>query len=562
MTNALIAITGLLAPSLGQSATPQDASPAAFARVRADEQARVAVINKVRPAVACLYNAGSRSGGGSGVIIDEAGYGLTNFHVVAGMLSQREGDIGLPNGEDYSMEVLGIDPGGDVAMFRVTGEKRFPAAELGDSDSLAVGDDTLAMGNPFLLAEDYTPTVTLGIISGLHRYQAGAGRGGRALRYTDCIQVATSINPGNSGGPLFDMAGKVIGINGRVSVEERGRVNVGVGYAISINQIKRFIPMLRAGLTTKHATAGFTVADRDGGVIVDQILSDSAAYRAGLRLGDRIIRFADRAILSANQFGSRLGTYPARWPVELEYQHIDDAGGAAPTQRICFRLEDLPLPKFSGKGDPYAPHPVTLAANRRAVRRAFRLYYRALGGARAVAELKAIEAVGLRSLTGQADAAPARIELNETRQTASQARLSDELSPVEVERAVRWRLLEAAGGPSDGSSAKTRADAPGLALDPAKQGYAVVDADSIGGRICVVIEHKAKGEPVFRVAFDDQSGLLLRIEFEDGTTHKRIRYEYDDYRREGALKFPHRRRLFVNDAPYAEDRFETITMKG
>jgi S1-C subfamily serine protease len=554
MTASPIAIAGLLAVLQPcQSAKAEDATPAALARVRAYEQARTEVIDKVRPAVACLFSAGSRSGGGSGVIIDESGYGLTNFHVVAGMLAQRGGEVGLPSGDDYPMEVLGIDPGGDVAMFRAIGEKRFPAVALGDSDSLAVGDYTLAMGNPFLLAEDYTPTVTLGIISGLHRYQAGAGPGGRALRYTDCIQVATSINPGNSGGPLFDLAGTVVGINGRVSVEERGRVNVGVGYAISINQIKRFMPMLRAGLTTKHATAGFTVADRDGGVIVDQALSSSPAYAAGLRLGDRIVRFGGRGIQSTNQFGSLLGTYPARWPVDLEYQRDGDSDNTTSTHRIRFRLEDLPLPEFSGEGDPYGPHAVTLAANRRAVRRVFRLYARALGGAKAAARLQAMTAVGARLLSDRAGAAPERIELNETRPTPADDPLPSRPAPAEMERAIRWKLLEAAGG-SD--------DVPGPGLDPARQGYAVVDADEIGGRICVVLERKTRGKPSFRVSFDDEGGQLLRIEFEDRPTGTRVRYEYDDYRREGALKFPRVRRLFVDDAPYAEDRFETITVKG
>ena len=133
-------------------------------------------------------------------------------------------------------------------MFRVTGEKQFPAVDLGDSDSLAVGDYTLAMGNPFLLAEDYTPTVSTGIVTGLHRYQGE----GETLVYTDCIQTDAAINPGNSGGPLFDRQGRVIGINGRISAEmhkyARGRTNVGLGYAITINQIKRFMPSLRAGL--------------------------------------------------------------------------------------------------------------------------------------------------------------------------------------------------------------------------------------------------------------------------------------------------------------------------
>src|SRR5262249_20547032 len=177
----------------------------------------------------CIFPEGSRSGGGSGVVIDSQGYGLTNFHVVRPLLAERRGEGGLSDGKTYPLEVLGIDPGGDVAMFKIKNDKPFYPAPLGDSDTLRVGDWTLAMGNPFLLAEDFRPTVTCGFVSGLHRYQRGEGR---ALVYTDCIQVDTSINPGNSGGPLFDLRGDLVGINGRISVAERGRVNVGLGYAI------------------------------------------------------------------------------------------------------------------------------------------------------------------------------------------------------------------------------------------------------------------------------------------------------------------------------------------
>src|SRR4029078_13213371 len=99
---------------------------------------------------------------------------------------------------------------------------------LGDSDKLRAGDWSLAMGNPFLLATDFTPTVTFGLISGVHLYQYPAGT---LLEYTDCIQIDTSINPGNSGGPLFNMNAELVGINGRISLEKRGRVKCGGGYA-------------------------------------------------------------------------------------------------------------------------------------------------------------------------------------------------------------------------------------------------------------------------------------------------------------------------------------------
>ncbi len=510
------------------------------ARVRAYEKARIAVIDRVRPAVVCLFSRGNRAGGGSGVIIDERGYGLTNFHVVAGMLQDRLGDAGMLDGKIYEIDILGIDPTGDVAMFRAHGMDSFPHVELGDSDALTVGDYTLAMGNPFLLAEDYASTVTLGIVSGLHRYQAGAGGKGRALRYTDCIQVDTSINPGNSGGPLFDLAGRLVGINGRVSIEERGRVNVGVGYAIAINQIKRFIPALRAGLSTKHATAGFTVADRDDGVVVNQIIDDSPAYMAGLRLGDAVTRFGGSAIESANQFGSLLGVYPAMWPVELVLQRRGIAS------KLRFRLEDLPFPKFEGAGqmggstDPYAPHKVTKTANRRAVQRAFDRYHRAIGGRNAALSLREIHVTGRRAVARRGQAAPPRLDLTETRDGPT---IQANTPPAEVERTLRWAMLE---------SPKRKT----------VKGYAVIGSDEVRGRVAVVIERKRDGEPACRLTFDDIDGRLLRVEFAEALSGKRIRFEYLDERRVGGMKLPHTRLLYIDDELYAEDRFDKITIKG
>src|SRR2546421_11470939 len=166
---------------------------------------------------------------------------------------------GLPDGVLYDAVLVGLDKVGDVALIKLLPKKAgqdFPVAPLGDSDLVKEGDWSLAMGNPFLLATDFTPTVTFGLVSGVHRYQYPAGT---LLEYTDCIQIDTSINPGNSGGPLFNMNGELIGINGRGSFEKRGRVNSGVGYAISINQIKNFLPQLRAGVDTDHASLGAIV---------------------------------------------------------------------------------------------------------------------------------------------------------------------------------------------------------------------------------------------------------------------------------------------------------------
>ena len=124
--------------------------------VKAAEAARINAIAKVYGAVAAIYG-NDRQGGGSGVLFDEAGFALTNHHVVAG--AGVEGWAGLADGKLYRWKLIGTDPGGDVAIIRLAGKEKFPAAPLGDSDRVRVGDWAMAMGNPFTLAEDQKPTV-------------------------------------------------------------------------------------------------------------------------------------------------------------------------------------------------------------------------------------------------------------------------------------------------------------------------------------------------------------------------------------------------------------------
>lgn len=279
------------------------------------EQARIAVVAKVAPAVVAIFGPGG-GGGGSGVLISPDGLALTNHHVTSGAGTFMK--CGLADGVLYDGVLVGIDPTGDVAMVRLFGRDDFPFVTLGDSDALQVGDWTFAMGNPFLLATDFQPTVTYGIVSGMHRYQYPAGT---FLEYADCIQIDASINPGNSGGPLFNATGELVGINGRGSFEKRGRVNSGAGYAISINQIKHFMDYLKGGLIVDHATLGATVATRDdGSVVVTEILEKSEAYRRGLRRDDEIVSFAGRPIRSVNQFKNVLGIFPKGWRLPLVYR--------------------------------------------------------------------------------------------------------------------------------------------------------------------------------------------------------------------------------------------------
>lgn len=279
------------------------------------EQRRIDVLQSISPAVVAIFGQDG-NGGGSGVLISADGYALSNFHVTSGAGNFMK--CGLNDGVLYDAVIVGIDPTGDVALIKLLGRDDFPHATIGNSDSVRVGDWAYAIGNPFLLATDYQPTVTYGIVSGVHRYQYPAGT---YLEYADCIQVDSSINPGNSGGPLFNERGELIGINGRGSFEKRGRVNSGAGYAISINQIMYFLDHLRSGRIVDHATLGATVAtDRDGRVVVDSILETSEAYRRGLRLDDEIVTFAGRPIRSVNQFKNVLGIYPKGWRLPLTYR--------------------------------------------------------------------------------------------------------------------------------------------------------------------------------------------------------------------------------------------------
>ncbi len=293
--------------------------------VRADEigvinrqQRRIEVIERISPSVVCVMPPGGQ-GGGSGVLISADGYAISNYHVTSG-----SGDFmkcGLNDGNFYDAVIVGIDPTGDVALIKLLGRDDFPFCTPGDSDLVKTGDEVVALGNPFLLASDFTPTVTYGIVSGVRRYQYPAGT---FLEYTDCIQTDASINPGNSGGPLFDIDGKWIGINGRASFEKRGRINTGAAYAISVRQILLFIEHLKSGRIVDHGRVEFTVRTSPEGVVeVDEVSQLSDAWRRGMRSGDELLSFGGRALRSANDFKNILGIFPDSIRVPFSYRNSD-----------------------------------------------------------------------------------------------------------------------------------------------------------------------------------------------------------------------------------------------
>lgn len=303
--------------------------------VKDEELSRVQLIQKVRPAVVSVFikdftgdPRGRVAGGGSGVIIDPAGYCLTNYHVVAGPGFSGVTPTfacGLPNGELYDAVTVGCDRTGDVALIKLFPKKpgdKFPVAELGDSSTLRPGDWTLIMGNAQLLSTDFTPSVSFGLVSGVGRYSDFG-----FAEHTDALQFDTAANQGNSGGPIFNMKGQVIGLVYGGAPGKRGAFNTGIGYGLPINTAKNFLGHMRAGIFCDHATLGATVntdLSEEGDIsrlVVNAVLEESDAYRRGLSEGDELLTFAGRDVRTVNQFKSALGIFPKEWRLPLTYKH-------------------------------------------------------------------------------------------------------------------------------------------------------------------------------------------------------------------------------------------------
>jgi serine protease Do len=318
------------------------------------EQQRIDAIARATPSAVSIFVPGG-AGGGSGVLISPDGFALTNFHVTSPAGSFMR--CGLSDGNTYDAVIVGIDPVGDLALIRMLGRDDFPYAEMADSRAAQAGDWCMVIGNPFLLATNLQPTVTWGILSGVGRYQYPSGT---LLEYGDCLQTDASINPGNSGGPIYNAQGRLLGVVGRASFEKRGRVNVGVGYAISINQAKNFLGYLHSGRIVDHATLGATVAtDPDGGVMVSNILESSDAYHRGLRYSAEILEVDGRVVQTANDMQNVLATLPSGWRVKLTYRLEGETTNTL-VRLMSVHQEDELLKKMAGALPPPPPRPKKL----------------------------------------------------------------------------------------------------------------------------------------------------------------------------------------------------------
>jgi len=319
---ACCAAAGLLgpAPCRGQEAD----SP--LLRAERIQQQRIRLIQRMTPTVISVFRVNQRTGElaagtGSGVIISSDGYALTNFHVT---LKNRSLRVGRPGGKVLEARLCGLDRTGDVALIKIDSDDPLPFAPLGSSDALAVGQWIIAMGNPFMLATDFKPTVSLGVVSGLHRYLPGGGLLRQNLIYADAIQIDAALNPGNSGGPLFNMQGQLVGINGRIAPRRvRGmnwrRINAGIGFAVPIDSIKMFLDDLKAGHEVDRGYLGVDQTDMQGnGLIIKSIRRESPAEIFGLKEGDVLLRLDGQRIRGPGQLKNFVQTRPAGRRIKVQ----------------------------------------------------------------------------------------------------------------------------------------------------------------------------------------------------------------------------------------------------
>ncbi|ATP12530.1 serine endoprotease DegQ [Bartonella henselae] len=255
---------------------------------------------------------------GSGVIVDKRGLVVTNYHVIK---DANEIKVALSDGREFESKVMLKDEATDIAVLEIDAkEAQFPVLPLGDSDAVKVGDLVLAIGNPFGVGQ----TVTSGIVSAQARTRVGISD------FDFFIQTDAAINPGNSGGALIDMKGQLIGIN--TAIYSRSGGSVGIGFAIPANLVKVMLDTVRRGgkyfvppyigASFQNVTpdiAGGLGLERPYGALVIEVIKDSPAKKAGLRVGDVILSVQGIRVDSPDSLGYRLMTAGIGDSLVLEY---------------------------------------------------------------------------------------------------------------------------------------------------------------------------------------------------------------------------------------------------
>ncbi|WP_037657543.1 S1C family serine protease, partial [Streptomyces aurantiacus] len=295
------------------------------------------IANKALPSVVTIEaQSGSGEGGtGTGFVYDEQGHIMTNNHVVASAAQGGKLSATFSNGKKYDAEVVGRAEGYDVAVIKL---KDKPAdlkpIPLADSDKVAVGDSTIAIGAPFGLSN----TVTTGIVSAKNRPVTSSDGGSSKSSYMSALQTDASINPGNSGGPLLDARGAVIGINSAIKPADSGGLggggqsgSIGLGFAIPVNQAKNVgqqliktgeatYPVIGASVSLADTSDGATISDRAAGGSGAAVEPDGPADKAGLKSGDVIKKLDDMVIDSGPTLIGQIWTHKPGDTVKITYE--------------------------------------------------------------------------------------------------------------------------------------------------------------------------------------------------------------------------------------------------
>ena len=248
-----------------------------------------------------------QQGLGSGVIVDPNGIIITNDHVIRGASAIH---VVLADGRELEAEVIGSDANNDLAVLKVSSKQPLPAAKLGTTSDLMIGETVVAIGSPLGLSK----TVTSGVVSATGRSLKADGKS-----YNDFIQTDAAINPGNSGGPLLNVDGDVIGINTAIFASAQG-----IGFAIPADKVRRIMDELTRFGKVRPSWVGIEVQplsprlarqlgwDRTYGVVVSDVEPGSPAEQAGVRRGDVLAEMGGSRISDADDYISRARGYPAR----------------------------------------------------------------------------------------------------------------------------------------------------------------------------------------------------------------------------------------------------------
>lgn len=227
-------------------------------------------------------------GSGSGIIISEDGYIVTNQHVIDGA---TEISVILNTGEELTAELIGQDVKTDLAVLKVSTENKLPAATLGDSETLQVGELAVAIGNP--MGQEFSGSVTAGIISAVNRTMTIDNR------TYNLIQTDAAINSGNSGGALINQYGEIIGIN---SVKLSSSGVEGMGFAIAISEAKPIIDdLIASGYVTGRPLVGITISETRYGLFINSVQEGTGAAAAGLQEGDMILSVDGKKVSSSSE---------------------------------------------------------------------------------------------------------------------------------------------------------------------------------------------------------------------------------------------------------------------